>query len=98
MACGTPSSEDASASTEGSSLRRGALGPASFATLDLLLPDRRLCLQPVDDLATAGERLAAVRRRDRHDHARLAERHVTDAVLGGRGTETVAGHRPGPHP
>src|SRR5437763_13055070 len=64
--CGR-SSEEASSSTEGSALRPASLGPASLATLDLLLPDRRLGLEPVDDLARAGERLAAVRRRHRHD-------------------------------
>src|SRR2546423_51248 len=84
--CGTPASEEASSSTDGSARRSGpgALGPVSLATLDLLLPDRRLGLQPVDDLARARERLAAVRRRRCHDHARLAQRHVAHAVLGGR--------------
>src|SRR3954462_5975118 len=88
--CGTPSSEEASASTDGSSLRRDALGPASLATLDLLLPDRRLGLEAVDDLARAGERLAAVRSRDGHDHARLAQGHVAGAGLGPRRAQVVA--------
>ena len=42
-----------------------ALDPALVAALDLLLPDRRLGLEAVDDRAGAGERLAAVRRRRR---------------------------------
>ena len=49
----------------------------------LLLPDRRLGLDAVDRLARAGEGLAAVRGRNRDDHARLAQRDVADAVLGG---------------
>ena len=69
--------------------RAGAPDPALLAALDLLLPDRRLGLHPVDDLARSRERLAAVRRRHRHDHARLRERHVAHAVLHGGGAEAV---------
>ena len=71
--------------------RSGALDPALIATaLDLALPDRRLGLDPVDRLARAGERLAAVGGRDRDDDARLTERHRADAVLGGGRLEPVA--------
>src|SRR4051812_40899720 len=87
-ACGTSESEAASSSTDGSARKRsatsgeGAFDPATCATLDLLLPNRRLGLDPVDRLARAGERLPAVRRRGRHDHRRLRQRHQPDAVLG----------------
>ena len=63
---------------------RGSLHPAAL----LLLPDRRLGLDAVDDLAGAGERLAAVRRRGRHDHARLRQRHLPTRC------STAAAHRP----
>src|SRR5919108_6247084 len=49
------------------SVRSCAAGPAALVALDLLLPDRGLRLHAVDDLAGARERLAAVRRRHRHD-------------------------------
>src|SRR5438105_10473593 len=85
----------ASSSTEGSALRRSrssgslALDPALLATLDLLLPDRRLRLHPIDDLAGPGKRLIPVRRGHGHRHARLRQRHLADAVLGRGGAQAV---------
>ena len=72
-----------------------ALDPALLAALDLLLPDRRLGLDPVDDLARAREGLAAVRRRHGHDHARLRERHLADPVLDRGRAQPVALERLG---
>ena len=51
------------------------------SAVDLDLPDRRLGLHAVDQRAGGVERLAAVRRRGGHDHARLAQRHGADPVL-----------------
>src|SRR4051812_8236758 len=65
------------------------LYPALLPALDLLLPDRRLRLHPVDDVARAGERLAAVGRRYGDGHARLRERDRADPVLTGRGAEPM---------
>ena len=56
----------------------------------LLLPDRRLRLDLVDDLAGAGERLLAVRGRRRDGDRRLGQRHGPDPVLGGGGAQAVA--------
>jgi AcrR family transcriptional regulator len=48
--------------------RRGAADPASFPRrLDLALPDRRPCLELVDDLAGPREGLGPVRGADGHD-------------------------------
>ena len=55
----------------------------------LALPDRRLRLDPVDRLARPRERFTAMRRRDRHDHARLAQRHAAHTVLRRRRAQLV---------
>ena len=73
---GRPRAPRPTAARAARSARPGALDPAVLATLDLLLPDRRLGLDPVDDLARARERLAAVRRGHRHRDARLRQRHL----------------------
>jgi hypothetical protein len=56
----------------------------------LALPDRRLGLDAVDDLARAREGLAAVRRAGGDDDRRLAERHAAVAMVGGRAAQAVA--------
>src|SRR5829696_5510500 len=94
-ACCTPLSDAARASTEGRARSRsasaglGSLDPALLVTLDLLLPDRRLGLDSIDDLARARERLAAVGRGRGHDHARLGQRHLAHSMLDGSGAESV---------
>src|SRR3954449_1534295 len=95
IACDTPSSDAASSSTDGSARSSSATSgerafdPATRATLELLLPDRPLALDPADRLARARERLAAVRRRYGDDDARLRQRHQPDAVLGSDSDQPV---------
>src|SRR5829696_3376472 len=93
---GRSGSRPASSSTEGNErsrlLRSLSLDPAPLVTLDLLLPDRRLGLDAVDDLAGARERPAAVRRRRCHRDARLRQRNGADAVLRRRSAQPVRLH------
>ena len=70
--------------------RQRALHAPAAGVGDLDLPDRRLGLDAVDHRAGAGERLAAVRRAGRDDHARLAQRHGPGAVLDRHRAEPVA--------
>ena len=59
----------------------------------LALPDRRLCLDRVDDLSPPRERLGPMRGGDRDCHRRLTETDASDAVLDRRATQPVAPDR-----
>ena len=54
--------------------------PRRAVGVQLLLPDRHLRLERVDREAAGGERLGAVRRRDRHRDARLADLERAEAM------------------
>src|SRR5690349_18414282 len=49
---------------------------------ELVLPDRRLGLEGVDEVLAGGERLTAMPGRDGHDDRQPADVEVTDAVDG----------------
>src|SRR5512133_4084067 len=49
----------------------------------LLLPDRHLSLEGVDQMRACGQCLTAVNSSDCHDHSNIADLEMTDAVLYG---------------
>src|SRR5690606_4108102 len=71
--------ETASASLVGARARRRA-DPDRAVREALRLPDRRARLELLDRVAAGLERLTAMPRGDRDDHARLPQRHLAGAM------------------